>query len=423
MAGKSFLGEPGKGLSLEDLEKGSMSLNEEGQEPPVEPTVPPQKPEPQPQEPAPQPKVEEKVEEPKKEEPSQETEPQQEPKESQFDFALFNKTVGKNYESLDQVRADLEKPTMESEYQEAQSKYQDLEQKYNDLNETFELLMERTDPLANLSEEAIKLEMFRQENPKKDASIAAKIFATKDLSEIDDLDMVKLGRRFKSSRLRGTEKDLENAIAEEFGQEPDTPFAEWPISAQNRLIMEADGYRDSFDKIKSGIKLPEKVNIEELKAQRQKTRDEQTQVLTEGWNKIAEKASNTSEIRIPVGEPEEGKEQEFFKWDVKVSQDDVNELRDNFIAIGLEPDEEEFNAALEMRLWEQNRAKIMKQYRDDLLARQKEQHLEETNNPNPLKDSQRSEPSDKEKDKKERSAWAMEGVGPRFVGHPFFSNK
>ena len=406
-----------KPISLEDIESGSMTAEELNQELPEDQQVE------QPQEePVEQPPVEEtrsqQVEQPVEEQPEA---PVEEPKVDepapQFNFAELNRSLSKNYESIDQIKADIEKPTMESEYNETKAQLDELQAKYEDLNKTYELVAENIDALTlPVGEDELRMAVFKKENPDKDPSIAQKVLATEDLSSIDDLDMVKLGWRFNTSRLKGTDRDLEISIAEELGQDADTPVSEWPVSAQNRLARMAAEYTNQFKQLRSSITLPERVNIDELKAQRKQAEEQRLTTLNEGWGKVAEESLKaTSSIKLPVGEPKEGEEQQYFEWEVAPPKEEVESLKASYIALGLDPDKnkETFQAALDQALFYKNRAMILKKYGEDLLAAQEEKHLEETHNPNPLKDSQRTEPSGDEKNLKERTAFATDGLMPK----------
>ena len=393
-----------KGISLEDLETNSMTAEQ------IQPDVVPE----------PQTIVEqqETVIEP---EPVAEVEPQVQepvvepaPVETPFDVTFF----GKNYESLDQVKADLEKPTMVSEYQE-------LEAKYKDLNENLELLIEQTDPSSFFSTEALKLEVFKKANPKKDASVAQKVFSTEDLSSIDDLEMVKMGRKFKNSKLPGTDADLEAAIMEELNIDAGTPKSEWPNTAQIRLATIAGEYRDAFDQLKISVSLPEKVNIDELKSKRKEAQEQKIATLNEGWSKVAaESLQQTTKIKLPIGTPEEGQEQKFFEWDLRgAPKEEVEQIKKEYIQLGLDPGgdaKDSFQETLDITLLKQNLPQIMKAYADDALARQKEEFLEKTHNPEPLTDSQRPEISSDEELKKERTAFALGGLGSPVHGKRLF---
>jgi len=413
-----------KALSLDDIKEGGSSISEAQAgaliEQPVEPQVVEQ--------PDPTPLVEPQVEPevkatPSKEEPEIKAEPlKEEPTpEPEFDIAFFNKTYNKEYESVDQIQAALDKPTMESEYDE-------LKTKYDDLNTNYEILAEQPDPATLFSEEAMKVELFKKNNPKKDPAIAQKLFSTADLSEIDDLEVVKMARKFGSKKLPGTDADLEAAILEELNIDPDTPRNEWANTAQIRLAAMAGRERDTFDKLKESVVLPEKVNIEELKAQRKQASDERDALITQTWGTAAEEALKaTDKLKLPVGKPAEGEEQRFFEWDLGTPpQDEVDTLRQEFINLKMGPSEDTqaiFNESLRSALLTKNLPQIMQKFADDIAARKEEEHLEKSHNPAPLTDAQRTEVGEAEKNKKEQTAFATEGIGQGFHGHPLFSIK
>jgi len=346
----------------------------------------------------------------------------------QFDFRTLNEQLGRNYSSVDQIKADIEKPTMESEYNDVKKQLEEWQAKYNELNADYDLLTEQIDPTAYFSsEEAMKLEAFKKANPDKDASIAQKVFSTNDLSSISDIEMVKMGWKFNTPNLKGTDKDLEVSIAEELGQDPETPFEEWPISAKNRLARMSADYANQFKQIRSSVSLPEKVNIEELKTQRRQASEQRQAELTEGWSKVADESlKSTSSVKLPIGKPEEGGEQKFFVWELgDPPQAEVDTLKERYISMGVDPKEhsEAFQQTLDLALIQKNLPQIMQKYGEDLLANIEEKHLEETNNTNPLKDSERTDLSDAEKEKAEQTRFAREDVTPRFIGQPLFIKK
>ena len=420
----------GKAISLEDLDTPQEPQSAEPAEPQVQEPVSETAPETELQ--VTEPVVQEPVAEPT-EAPAEEPAPQEEPVQpeepaKEFDFALFNSSLNKNYESLDQIKADLEKPTMETEYQEATTQLEELQTKLKDLDETNALLTEKLDPSTYFSsEDAMKLEVFKKENPRKDASVAQKVFSTEDLSSIDDLEMVKMGWKFSNPKLSNkSDIDLEAAIMEELKIEPDTPRNEWPGPAQVRLERMAGEFIGAFDQLKSSITLPEKVNIDELKSQRKQAEEQRQLTLTEGWTKIADESLKaTSKVSLPIGEAKEGEGQKFFEWELgEPPKEEVEKLKKAYIDFGLDPADKEVSAAfkesLDFALWNKNKSQIMLKYGEDLLARQKEEFLEKTNNPEPLKDSQRTDLSESERAKKEQTAAILDGLGPSFMGKPLF---
>jgi hypothetical protein len=412
-----------KPISLEDLNEPQEVIPQEPQpEPTPEPT-------PEPVEPAPEPAPEPEPEPTPEPTPEPAPEPEPEPADpiqksglagEEF-LTLLNKFTNQEFESEDQAKEALTKPSMETEYEEAQTKLTDLQEK-------FDLLTEQLDPSKYFSsEEAMKLEIFKKENPKKDASIAQKIFSSGDLNEVDNLDIVKMGMKFNTRGLKGTEADLEATIAEELNADSDTPVSEWSIPAQNRLARMASEYRDQFDKIKSSVSLPERVDIEALRTERKQAAEQAQAELTQGWTARADEVlKSTDKISIPIGEPKEGESQEFFEWDLgKAPADKVAELKDTYIELGIEFNKDtadSFQKALRMELLEDNLPKIMDQYRKHLLAQKEEEHLKETHNPGAIKDTVRPE-GGADKKKKDQTDFATSGLGSAVKGTRLFDYK
>lgn len=334
----------------------------------------------------------------------------------------LNKFLNKEFESEEQAKEALTQPSMKTEYEEAQQKLAELQSKYD-------VLTEQLDPMSYFSsEEAMKLEAFKKQYPKKDASIAQKIFSQEDLSAVSDLDMVKMGRKFSNPKLPGTEKDLEDALALEFGEEAETPVEEWSKAAQIRMATVAGEYRDQFETMKQGVKLPEVVNIEELRNQRQKASEEQKAQITEAWNKHSKEIANdTKVLKVPVGTPKEGEEQKFFEWDLgKPPQAEADHLAKSYATVGAPMNDETkaaFQRSLQMSLLEANLPQILQKYGDDLEARKEEAHLKETHNPEPLTDSQRPKEGTVDEQLRERTGWAIGGMGSSIRSNPLFKTK
>ena len=412
------------GVSLDDLSKPQENMDTQKEVPPApEPPAeePPQKEAP----PAAPPETPPEV-------PPAETPPETPPAEpalndpatiqkSGENFEFLNTLLKKEFKSKEEVEEAFNKPTMELEYTELKAAYEKLQSDNA-------LLMEQLDPMTHFSsEEAMKLEVWKKQNPNKDASIAQVVFGSKDLNAVSDMNMVKMGRKFATPNLPGTEKDLEDAIALELGVEAEIPIEEWPKTAHIRLATLAGDYRERFNTIKGSVELPAKVNLEELRTQRQVEADARNATLTEEWTKHSkEVASGTDSIKLPIGEPKDGEEQAFFKWDVPASEvkEVVEKLSKDYITLGVPSNDktkEAFDKSVRFQHLDKNLPQIMKKYGDDLLARQEEKHLEEIHNPEPLKDTDRPREGTAEQKTAERTAFAIGGSGASIFNHPLFN--
>ena len=420
MAKKGLLDGGSDAISLDDLNnaKSREEINQEilaPQETPVEkaPEVVPTE----------EPVEKLKAEEPLAPEPPQEPviDPQAEQiQPSGLNLSFLNTILNTKFESEDQVKDAFNKPTKELEYEE-------LNKQHLTLSEKYDLLLEQEDPLKYFDTTEMKLAVFKKQNPKKDPAVAQTIFSTEDLSKVDDMEMVKMGYKFNNAKLKGSEKDLEAAIAEELGVDPDTPVKEWPATAQIRLSNKASEFRNNFDNLKESVKPPERVNIDELKSQRDQAVKDQLQSIQDGWDKTAQEVlSSTNNIKVPIGEPEDGAEQEYFTWELgEAPKKDVEKLKEQYISLGLDPNGDAkgtFKEALDMALLNKYSSVIMKKYGEHLVARQKELHLTETHNPEPLKDTERVETSPEQTALNERTAFALGGMGNSLIQHPLFKH-
>ena len=110
------------------------------------------------------------------------------------------------------------------------------------------------------------------------------------------------------------------------------------------------------------------MNIEELKAQRKEAQEQQVAALTEGWEKIAaESLKETNKIKLPVGVPKEGEDQQFFEWDLRdAPKEEVDQMKRDVIALGRDPNSEDakniFQKSLRLSLIDKNLPQIMQKH-------------------------------------------------------------
>lgn len=337
-------------------------------------------------------------------------------------LAFFNKLLNQEFTSTDQIVERFNAPSMTKEYEELKAQHEDLKSK-------FDILVEQTDPASIFSsEDVMKLEMWKKENPKKDSSVAQKIFATADLNQVNDLEIVKMAWRFDNPLLSGTEKDLEEAIAEELRVDADLPLAEWPKSAQIRLSSLAGGYRSKFDAIKQGVKLPERFDVEAVRAEKQQKAEARKAELSNTWKQHATTTANSMKsLKVPVGTPKAGESQQFFEWDLKaVPTDKVEAMVQSYVNMGVDYTDTTknlFDRAVRNVLLEEHIPHILQKYGDDLLARQKEEFLRETHNTNPLTDSVRPTEGGAEAKLRERSGFASGATRSSIFSNPLFKLK
>ena len=83
---------------------------------------------------------------------------------------------------------------------------------------------------------------------------------------------------------------------------------------------------------------------------------------------------------------------------------------------------ESFERGLKLALIDANLPQIMQKYGEDIEARMKEEFLDKSHNPAPLKDTVREEPSGSEQERKDRSTFALDGISSSFHGHPVFKS-
>jgi hypothetical protein len=309
---------------------------------------------------------------------------------------FFETKYGQKIESEDYLKGVIESASKVASFDETQKNLSDLKEKY-------ELLLNYADPKSHFtSEEAAKVEQFKRQFPDKDSSIANQIFSAKDLKSVSDFDIVKWGYKLDFPGMKGNEDDLRSTIAEDLSVDPTLEVDEWPVPAQNRLLKKAFEYRKTFEQLKA-IELPKSIDVESLRQQMKSDSEKLTKTLQDGWTKATPEITNDAKtLKIQLNDPKEGEQPVYFEWDLGDSlKGEVETIVSGMIANGATPDEASLPSvkeAVQMASFWKNKDKIIAAIVKDRESRKELDHLNATNNTNPLKDEERTgTASDKQK--------------------------
>lgn len=438
MADKLF-GNSGKAVSLEDLESPQTEVSdqelqtgaqEDGQQSSQEPEG--QSSQGEPQEPVENNEHQEKPStQPQETEAKEGAEPQEQsndpgnPKPT-LDITVLNKQLGREFDSFDSLSQELERASKVDDLEGKVKDFESVKQTEQELREKYDILLEQADPKSFFANESsLKLEQFKKQNPDKDPSIAQNIFATEDLNQVDDFEIVKWGEKLDHPRLKSSDESLRGRLAKRFGEDPDIDMSEWSQSAQDQLLIEADKYRKSFREMKN-VEVPETIDVESIRQQRLQEKQEMEAKIKESWaSKSKEIKDSVSKLKFEVGSPKEGESQEYFEWDITPEQSSmVDGIVDQMVSSGMEMNEDSLNTAKEAAfdlMLRQELPNILSKYKETVVSELEAKHLKDTHNPEPLHDSQAPQ-DDQERAKKEFQEWAKRPT-TGFSRSPLFNNK
>lgn len=343
-----------------------------------------------------------------------------------LDITVLNKQLGREFDSFDSLSKELERASKVDELEGRVKDYESTKQTEQELREKYDILLERSDPkkfFAN--EESLKLEQFKKQNPDKDPSIAQNIFATQDLDQVDDFEIVKWGEKLDHPRLKSSDDSLRGRLAKRFGEDPDVDMSEWSQSAQDQLLIEADKYRKSFREMKN-VEVPEMIDVESIRQQRLQEKQEKEEKVKQDWtSKSKEIKDSVSKLKLEVGSPKEGESQEYFEWDISPEQSSmVDGIIDQMVSSGMEMNEDNLNTAKEAAfdlMLRQELPNILSKYKETVVSELESKHLKDTHNPEPLHDTQAPQ-DDQERAKKEFQEWAKRPT-TGFSRNPLFHSK
>lgn len=331
-----------------------------------------------------------------------------------LDISVLNKDLGRNFESLDSLKAELDKSSKVDEYETRLQGLDTLKASEQEIREKYEILLELAeDPMKNFSnEQSYKLEQFKKANPKKNPAVAQSIFMTEDLNTVDDFDIVKWGYQLDNPSLKGGEEGIKQTVADEFGIDPELGLDEWSLSAQNRLAIKANEYRGKFNTM-SDIETPNKLDIDGIRQQRQADANTSLESIKSAWDE-ASKSLDVSKLQIPTNIPKEGETQAYFEYDLgEQSKETVSRIVEEMVANGSEVNEQTLTFAKEaaqMALFKENMPQAISKLIEANNHVKEEEHLKNTHNPEPLHDETRPE-GDVAKEKKDFNEWASKTTG------------
>lgn len=302
------------------------------------------------------------------------------------------KTEYKSPEEFGQV---FEKTKKVSEYETKLKGYEDSEKKYQD---QISSLIKAQNPLEHFSSpESYVAEQLRRQYPDKSPLILQDV-VTRDNKVMDDLDVLIKNAFLTTPNLKGGEQGVRETILSEYQIDPSTPKEEWPISVQNRIMIEANKARREWDELKSKVVVPKVQTAEERETER-------VNLMTEKQTRLAPLKESFTKFDKFTEEVEPGK---IFDFNVPEEyKEESGKMFDQFfLQAGLEPTQENLATMEELQqaiLLKRHFKQIYKTIEGDVQTRERAERDLLLNNTNPTntKTATETEASDSQKFSKE----------------------
>ena len=169
--------------------------------------------------------------------------------------------------------------------------------------------------------------------PDKDSDVLRQIVMA-DLGKMSDLEVLVKNQKIDLPQL--SEADIELALKDQYGIDPDTPSTEWSSIAKTKIAIAAQSARANIKSLTSGIELPKTVTKEERDAEATRAMQARVQAVE------PLKADFLAFDKFKVGDLEYDPSSEF-----KSKLPDMFQAM--FIDAGMEPTKENLQTAIELR--------------------------------------------------------------------------
>jgi len=267
-----------------------------------------------------------------------------------------------------------------------QSKYTELESSYNTTKAERDQLdsilkeVEVDNPLSFLSEAQYKALKLSNDNPHLDSSTLYEL-ASSDLNQMDGFDVMVKHTMMKNGG-KYSQKEIMQALAESNALDFDD-MENWTGKDKLKFELQADKARDEIKQMMGSVELPQKVNLESIRAERQEAKElaykDNLEKITKAFEGIKTSQGIKSEIKF-----------DDFNYDFNYDFDegyreDVQQLVNTYAENGLEPNEElQTNAATAAKgiFLAKNIDKILKTVVEDAYSKFKTSMDKDLHNPN-----------------------------------------
>ena len=216
----------------------------------------------------------------------------------------FNKTLGTQYKSADEIKPLMDLPNKVREYEEKAKVAEAFPEKEKSYLNKIKELESSLNPLTHFSsKEAYIAEQLRKQHPDKNQSLLHDV-ATKDLAKMDALEVLINGVMLDNPDV--SKAEAQDWVNDKYGIDPETPAEEWSSAVKSKVKIAANEQRKELAKLKSSIELPEILTpeqVEQKKLESETTLRKQIKPLQDKFSqfdKFTEKVGdNTFEFVVP----------------------------------------------------------------------------------------------------------------------------
>jgi uncharacterized coiled-coil protein SlyX len=299
----------------------------------------------------------------------QKTEPQNE---KGFDISLL-KNQGIDVVDLDDLKAKLKG------YIEYEAKIKDneakLAEKDSAISELSDMLDKHSNPLSFFeNEDEYKLQQIKKQSkdlfPNYNSKAITEIMTNG--SNLTDLQVLILNEYLESKHVK-TDADAKEVVYEDLRIEEDLPYDDWSSAKKIMAEKKARAIREKFEKIKTDIKLPEKISFTEKYAKSKEEANQKQEVQKAAWTDKVDGVINA------ISKYEDKDNGFTFDIDDEYKNYVRKELVNTVVNMGIEPTAENITNVSNTLQWEylkNNHSKFLK-LRDDYLKLKWEQEAYE----------------------------------------------
>jgi len=252
-------------------------------------------------------------------------EPKAEPKKEEkigFDWDGFSKEVGRDFKSHAEIKDLVNKV---SDYE---LRHKEFENTQKTLKEKEELFNKLNDPRSYFADEdEMKVQQVLKNIESKDQrKIVKRIF---DSTDLDDFEKLKLSALYDNPNVKGGEQTVIKFLEKKYGVS-DIPRDEWDDSVLFSMSSDAKKAFDPFARMLNEVKLPDKIDLDGIKKQKETESEQSDKEIKDLWEKFSPNIPSAfTEIKLQ----DEGQEEPYFVY--KYDEEFKKQLPENVKAFAI----------------------------------------------------------------------------------------
>jgi hypothetical protein len=290
------------------------------------------------------------------------------------------------------------------EFESVKKQHDELQNSYNVIVDEFKKFVEANDPIKQFgSADAYKAELTAKALAKGSTNegvvYAANRIARSDLNTMENLDVVSLGWQYDSPKFAGKDDIVKKSILKELGVDDDILMEagraediELTPEQELKLSRLAVNEKDRFNTVKSKVEIPAQNDFNNIINQRNdqlKAAQERLESLKTGWTTEANRIADLVKTIQITDKDEKGEEIVDFTFEVdsEFKKGIPKMVVDYALQNNIEPTQENAKAIAELvgGIYQlQNREKIFRAYKKEVLSKIREQVGKDQYNGRPI---------------------------------------